>query len=68
MIDINLLRETPQAIRDSQAARGADEALVDLAAKLAEQKKVALQQFEAMRAKQNAQGKLVAQAPKEEKA
>ena len=43
MIDINLLRENPQAIRDSQAARGADEALVDLAAKLAEQKKVALQ-------------------------
>ncbi|MEZ7856935.1 MAG: serine--tRNA ligase, partial [Aquiluna sp.] len=68
MIDINLLRENPQAIRDSQAARGADEALVDLAAKLAEQKKVALQQFEAMRAKQNAHGKLVAQAPKEEKA
>ena len=68
MIEINLLRENPQAIRDSQAARGADEALVDLAVKLAEQKKIALQQFEAMRAKQNAHGKLVAQAPKEEKA
>ena len=68
MIDINLLRENPASIRASQVARGADESLVDLAASLAETKKTALQQFETLRAKQNAHGKLVAQAPKEEKA
>ena len=68
MIEINLLRENPDLIKASQAARGADVGLVDLAADLAEQKKVALQQFETLRAKQNAHGKLVAQAPKEEKA
>ena len=68
MIDINLLRENPASIKASQVARGADESLVDLAASLAETKKTALQQFETLRAKQNAHGKLVAQAPKEEKA
>ena len=68
MIDINLLRENPASIRASQVARGADESLVDLAASLAETKKTALQQFETLRAKQNVHGKLVAQAPKEEKA
>ncbi len=68
MIDINLLRENPASIKASQVARGADESLVDLAASLAETKKTALQQFEILRAKQNAHGKLVAQAPKEEKA
>ena len=68
MIDINLLRENPAAVKASQAARGADESLVDLAAALAETKKSALQLFESLRAKQNAHGKLVAAAPKEEKA
>ncbi len=68
MIEINLLRENPALIKASQVARGADVGLVDLAADLAEQKKLALQQFETLRAKQNAHGKLVAQAPKEEKA
>ena len=68
MIEISLLRENPDLIKASQTARGADVGLVDLAADLAEQKKLALQQFETLRAKQNAHGKLVAQAPKEEKA
>lgn len=68
MIDINLLRENTAAVKASQAARGADESLVDLAAALAETKKSALQLFESLRAKQNAHGKLVAAAPKEEKA
>ena len=68
MIEINLLRENPALIKASQVARGADVGLVDLAADLAEQKKLALQQFETLRAKQNAHGKLVAQAHKEEKA
>jgi len=68
VIDLNLLRENPDAIKASQRARGGDESLVDqaVAADLAWRK--ALQEFEALRAEQNAGSKLVAQAPKEEKA
>ncbi len=68
MIDLVLLRENPEAIKASQRARLADESLVDqaIAADLAWRK--ALLEFENLRAEQNAHGKLVASAPKEEKA
>ena len=68
MIDLNLLRENPEVVKASQAARGKDQGLVDLALQLDAKKRTALQEFEALRAKQNAHGKLVAAAPKEEKA
>lgn len=68
MIDLNLLRETPELVRASQAARGSDAGLVDLAITLDTQKRAALLEYETLRAKQNAHGKLVAAAPKEEKA
>ena len=68
MIDLNLLRENPEAIRVSQRARGADEKLVDAAAAADSAWRKALQDFESLRAEQNASGKLVAQAAKEEKA
>lgn len=68
MIDLNLLRETPELVRASQAARGSDAGLVDLAITLDTQKRSALLEYETLRAKQNAHGKLVAAAPKEEKA
>jgi seryl-tRNA synthetase len=68
VIDLNLLRENPEAIRASQRARGGDESLVDLAAKLDLQKRSALSEFEALRAQQNQHSKLVAAAPKEQKA
>lgn len=68
MIDLNLLRENPDLVRASQAARGKDEALVDLAITLDSQKRAALLEYETVRAQQNAHGKLVAAAPKEEKA
>ena len=68
MIDLSLLRENPDAIRLSQRARGADESLVDQAIELDKTNKAALQLFEKLRSEQNAQGKLVAAAPKEEKA
>lgn len=68
MIDLNLLRESPELVRASQAARGSDEGLVDLAITLDTQKRSALLEYETLRAKQNAHGKLVAAAPKEEKA
>ena len=67
MIDLNLLRENPAAVRASQAARGKDEGLVDLAIELDTKKRSALQEFEELRAKQNAHGKLVAAAAKEDK-
>jgi len=67
VIDLNLLRENPAAVRASQAARGKDEGLVDLAIELDTKKRSALQEFEELRAKQNAHGKLVAAAAKEDK-
>lgn len=68
MIDLNLLRENPDAIRASQRARGADESLVAKAVELDLERRSLLAQFETLRAEQNAHGKLVAAAPKEQKA
>jgi seryl-tRNA synthetase len=68
VIDLNLLRENPEAIKASQRARGADESLVDQAAKLDQEKRQLLAKFESLRAQQNQHSKLVATAPKEEKA
>ena len=67
MIDINLLRENPDAIKASQRARGRDESIVDQAAELDSKRRKALADFESLRAEQNAQSKLVATAPKDEK-
>lgn len=67
MIDLNLLRENPEAIKASQRARGRDEAIVEKALELDIRKRKALADYEALRAEQNAQSKLVANAPKEEK-
>jgi seryl-tRNA synthetase len=68
VIDPNLLRENPDAVRASQRARGADLQLVDDAIAADSAWRKAIQEFEALRAEQNASSKLVAQAPKEEKA
>ncbi len=67
MIDVNLLRENPEIIRASQLARGADESLVDKAIEADKVRRLKQSEFETLRAEQNAHGKLVAQAPKEEK-
>ena len=67
MIDLNLLRENPEAIKASQRARGAEESLVHQAVSADEQWRAALQKFESLRAEQNASAKQVATAPKEEK-
>ena len=68
MIDPQLLRENPDAVRASQRLRGSSVQLVDeaLAADLA--RRTAIAAFEADRAEQNAFGKVVAAAPKEQKA
>ncbi len=68
MIDLTLLRENPDVVKASQRARGADESLVDQAVAADEARRSSLQQFEVLRAEQNAFGKLVAAAPKDEKA
>jgi len=68
VIDPQLLRENPDAVRASQQLRGSSVQLVDeaLAADLA--RRTAIAAFEADRAEQNAFGKVVAAAPKEQKA
>ena len=68
MIDLNLLRDNPEAIQASQRARGRDEKLVDQAVAADAKRRKALADFESLRAEQNAHSKLVSTAPKEEKA
>jgi len=68
VIDPQLLRDAPDVIKTSQRARGESESLVDdaVAADLA--RRAAIASFEELRAEQNAFGKTVAKAPKDEKA
>ncbi|MFJ2503189.1 serine--tRNA ligase [Microbacterium sp. NPDC087592] len=68
MIDLALLRENPEIVRRSQAARGNDQSTVDVALEADRSRRAALSAFEELRAEQNAFGKQVAKAPKEEKA
>ncbi len=68
MIDLNLLRENPEAIKASQRSRGRDEEIVDQAVELDAKRRKALADFESLRAEQNAHSILVATAPKDQKA
>ena len=68
MIDPVLLRTDPDRVRASQSARGDDPELVDAAIAADAARRAALAAFESLRAEQNAHSKLVAKAPKEEKA
>ena len=67
MIDPQLLRENPESIRRSQQSRGSSVALVDDAITADSNRRTAIQQFEKLRAEQNAFGRTVATAPKEAK-
>jgi seryl-tRNA synthetase len=67
VIDLNLLRENPEAIKSSQRARGRDESLVDQAAQAEANRREALAHFETLRAEQNAHSKQVSLSPKEGK-
>ncbi|GAA4163266.1 serine--tRNA ligase [Gryllotalpicola daejeonensis] len=67
MIDPVLLRENPDVVRASQVARGESPDTVDEALAADQQRRSAIAEFETLRAEQNAHGKLVAKAPKEEK-
>lgn len=67
MIDIRVLRNDPDLIRNSQNTRGADTSLVDAALAADEKRKTARSTFETLRAEQNAFGKKVAAAQGDEK-
>src|SRR5688572_16515928 len=68
MIDPVLLRENPELVKRSQEARGESPETVDEALAADRARRAAITAFEELRAAQNAHGKRVAQAPKEEKA
>ena len=68
MIDIKLLRENPDAVRASQKGRGEDESIVDRVLASDELRRIALSEFEALRAEQNLLSKAVAGAKGDEKA
>ena len=67
MIDAQLLRENPDVVRSSQAARGASVELIDEALAADAARRTAINEFETLRASQNLFGKRVAQAAKDEK-
>ncbi len=67
MIDLALLREQPDLVRLSQVKRGESAESVDLALSADAERRRAITAFEQLRAEQNAHGKKVAQAPKEDK-
>ncbi|MBD8022660.1 serine--tRNA ligase [Microbacterium gallinarum] len=68
MIDPVLLRENPVLVKRSQEARGESPDTVDAALEADRARRAAITAFEELRAAQNAHGKKVAQAPKDEKA
>ncbi len=68
MIDPQFLRENPDLVRASQRLRGSSVPLVDEALDADLARRAAISAFEADRAEQNAFGKVVASAPKDQKA
>ena len=68
MIDIKVLRESPDLVRASQSARGEDVTLVDRVITADEIRRSAIVEFEALKAEQNALSKSVGSAKGDEKA
>ncbi|GGH45144.1 serine--tRNA ligase [Microbacterium album] len=68
MIDPALLRDDPDRVIRSQVARGHSPETVTAAIEADRARRAAITAFEELRAEQNAFGKRVAQAPKDEKA
>ncbi|WP_458042637.1 MULTISPECIES: serine--tRNA ligase [Bacteria] len=68
MIDPVLLRDAPDLVTRSQVARGHSPETVDVALVADRERRAAITAFEELRAAQNAFGKDVAKAPKDEKA
>ena len=68
MIDIKVLRESPDLVRASQSARGEDASLVDRVLAADEIRRSAIVEFEALKAEQNTLSKSVGSAKGDEKA
>ncbi|MHB1261473.1 MAG: serine--tRNA ligase [Thermoplasmatota archaeon] len=64
MLDIKLLRETPDVVRADLRKRGRDPAVVDQVIALDTQWRDGLKQMESLRAERNKSGKLIAEAKK----
>ena len=62
VIDIKLLRESPEVVRASQRARGEDEGVVDAVLEAEQRRRSSLTAFEQLRAEQKSLGKDVAGA------
>jgi len=67
VLDLRLLRDDPDSVRQSQVARGEDPALVDAALTADEERRAAIVTFEGLRSEQKALGKQVAGASGEDK-
>jgi len=67
VIDLRILRESPELVRTSQRARGDDPALVDAVLDADSRRRAALTEFERLRAEQKSLGKQVAGAQGDEK-
>ena len=67
MIDIKVLRENADAVRASQKARGESIDLVDQVLAADENRRIAIVEFEALRAEQNTLSKSVGAAKGDEK-
>ena len=68
MIDIKVLRESPDLVRASQSARGEDVSLVDRVIAADEIRRSAIVEFEALKAEQNTLSKSVGSTKGDEKA
>ncbi len=68
MIDLRLVREQPELVRESQRARGADPELVDALLEADAQRRAAIDRASALRAEQKVLGKGVASAKGDERA
>ena len=68
MIDIKVLRESPDLVKASQSARGEDVTLVDRVIAADEIRRSAIVEFEALKAEQNALSKSVGSSKGDEKA
>ena len=67
MIDLKLLRENPEVVRQSQRARGGSVEIVDVAIAADQKRRSAIVEFERVRAEQNALSKSIGGAKGDEK-
>ena len=67
MIDLKALRENPDLFRNSQKVRGEDPSVIDQLLKADDERRVAISEFESLRAEQNTLSKAVGSAKGDEK-